>query len=271
MSEPPRRWREHGLAPRLITIAVGAPALIALLWAGGWWLVAAVCVLAAVAAQEFRRLVDAVGYRSSPVLLAGALAFPVLAGVGRWDAAGPVVVAVVLAAAACGLTASRREGAPSGVAVDTLGALYVGALFAHLILMRAEIGLAAVLSVLGIIWANDIAAYLVGGTLGRRKLAPAISPGKSVEGFVGGLAAAVVVAMAAGAWQGWPVGLLGLIGLAVALAGAVGDLSKSTMKRAAGVKDSGAALPGHGGVLDRFDAVLFGVPAGYYLWRWLIV
>src|SRR3990172_3622790 len=179
-------------------------------------------------------------------------------------------VAVVIFAATVSLTASRRAGAPGNAAVDTLGALYVGALFAHVVLLRADAGFAVTMTMLGIIWANDIAAYLVGVTLGRRKLAPAISPRKSVEGFIGGLSAAVVVAVAVAAWQRWPAAPWGVIGLCVALVGVAGDLSKSTMKRAAGVKDSGAIIPGHGGVLDRFDAVLFGVPVGYYLWRWLL-
>lgn len=270
MAEPPRRWRERGLLPRIVTIAVGAPALIATVWIGEGLLLAVVLVLSAVGAMEFQRLAVAVGYRPSPVLLAGALVFPALAATNRWEASGAMMVALVMAAAAFALTPARRAGAPGGAAVDTLGALYVGALFAHVILLRAQAGFGPAVAVLGIIWANDIAAYLVGVRWGHRRLAPAISPGKSVEGFVGGLVAAVGVAVAVAAWQGWPVVPAGVVGLCVALAGVVGDLSKSTFKRAAGVKDSGGLLPGHGGVLDRFDAVLFGVPVGYYMWRWLV-
>ena len=278
MAEPPRaagpsprlHGRERGLLPRVATIAVGAPVLIAIVAAGELWLLVAVLALVAVGALEFQRLAAAVGYRPSPVLVAGALIFPPLAAFDRWDASGLATVAVVIFAATVSLTASRRAGAPGNAAVDTLGALYVGALFAHVVLLRADAGFAVTMTMLGIIWANDIAAYLVGVTLGRRKLAPAISPGKSVEGFIGGLSAAAVVAVAVAAWQRWPAAPWGVIGLCVALVGVAGDLSKSTMKRAAGVKDSGAIIPGHGGVLDRFDAVLFGVPVGYYLWRWLL-
>jgi len=264
------RASERGLLPRVATIAVGAPTLIAIVWLGSGPLLVVVLTLVAVGALEFQRLGAAVGYRPSPVLVVGALVFPVLAAVDRWDASSLATVGVVIAAATVSLTASRRAGAPGNAAVDTLGALYVGALFAHVVLLRAEAGFTVTMTMLGIIWANDIAAYLVGVTLGRRNLAPAISPGKSVEGFIGGLSAAVVVAVAVAAWQHWPAALWGVIGLCVALVGVAGDLSKSTMKRAAGVKDSGAIIPGHGGVLDRFDAVLFGVPVGYYLWRWLL-
>ncbi len=266
----PPQGKARDLLPRIATIAVGAPLLIAALWIGSLPLLMVVLVLVAIGATEFQHLAEAVGARPSGVLVGGALAFPVLAAVDRWDASGPAAVIVAMAAAASSLTPSRRVGAPGAAAVDTLGALYVGALFAHLVLLRAEAGFAVSMTILGIIWANDIAAYGVGVTLGRRKLAPAISPGKSVEGLVGGLVAAGVVAVAAAFWQGWSAAGWGIVGLCVAGAGVVGDLSKSTMKRAAGVKDSGALLPGHGGVLDRFDAVLFGVPIGYYLWRWLL-
>jgi len=262
--------RPRDLLPRIGTIVVGAPLLIGALWVGRGPLLVVVLVLVAIGAMEFQRLAGAVGYHPSWVLPVGALTFPLLAATDRWGAAGPAAVVVAIAASAASLAASRRAGAPGAAAVDTFGALYVGALFAHVVLLRAEAGFAVAMAMLGIIWANDIAAYLVGVSVGRRRLAPAISPGKSVEGFVGGLAAAVLIAAAAAAWRGWPVAGWGGLGLCVAGAGVVGDLSKSTMKRAAGVKDSGALLPGHGGVLDRFDAVLFGVPIGYYLWRWLL-
>jgi phosphatidate cytidylyltransferase len=167
------------------------------------------------------------------------------------------------------LTEARRAGSPGGAAVDTLGALYLGALFAHVILLREAAGFAVTMAVLATIWVNDSMAFLVGRTWGRRKLAPAISPGKSVEGFLGGVAAGLIVAVAIASWQQWPVPAFGALAGLVMLAGVAGDLWKSTIKRAAGVKDSGSILPGHGGIIDRFDAVLFGVPVAYYLWMWL--
>lgn len=262
-------WRAQSLLPRIATILIGAPILIATLWAGDGYLLAVVLVLAAVGALEFARLAALAGHHPSIVLTVGAVVFPLLAGLNRWTLFPAATAGLVVVAAAAALTADRRTGAPGAVAVDVLGALFVGALFAHLILLRAETGFAPVLTVVGVIWANDMAAYLVGVRFGRRKLAPAISPGKTVEGFVGGLVMALVVAAAAALWMQWPLSRTVFIGLSIALAGVIGDLSKSTIKRAAGVKDSGGILPGHGGVIDRFDAVLFGVPVGYYLWRWL--
>jgi phosphatidate cytidylyltransferase len=255
---------------RAATVAVGAPLLVLILWWGGGALLAVVLCLVALGAREFQRLASSLGYRTSPVLVGGALVFPALAAWHRWELAGPAVVAVVLASAASTLTATRRSGAPGGAAVDTLGALYLGVLFAHLILLRETAGFALTVTLVTVIWVSDAMAFLVGRRWGRHRLAPAVSPGKSVEGFAAGLASGIVVAVGAALWQAWPAGRFGALAAVAVLAGVLGDLWKSSIKRAAGVKDSGSLLPGHGGILDRFDAILFGVPVGYYAWRWLM-
>lgn len=262
--------RDRALARRVATACVGAPVLIAAIWFGGWALLAVVLLLSAVGAVEFRRLAASAGYRISVLVLAGTLLFPLLAAAGRWTDSGALAAGLVLASAAASLVSANRGAAPRHAAATGLGVFYVGALFAHLILMRDALGPVVALAVVGLIWANDTTAYFAGRAWGRRKLAPSISPGKTVEGFLVGIAAAVVAAAALAFLMDWPVGSLTGIGLGVALAAVAGDLWESALKRRAGVKDSGALLPGHGGVLDRFDAVLFGVPAGYYLWRWLL-
>ncbi len=115
-----------------------------------------------------------------------------------------------------------------------------------------------------VVWANDVFAYLVGVALGRHKMAPRVSPHKSWEGFAGGIVGATVVAAAVGRfWAGGSVWLWALFGVVVALAAVMGDLTESRVKRAAGVKDSGRMLPGHGGLLDRFDATLGAVPVAF--------
>lgn len=262
--------KDRMLARRVATAGVGAPVLIAAIWFGGWALLAVVLLLSAAGAVEFHRLATSAGYRVSVVVLAGTLLFPLLAAAGRWTDAGALAAGLVLAAAAASLVSPHRVAAPRHAAATALGVFYVGALFAHLILLRDALGPAVTLAVVGLIWANDTAAYFAGGAWGRRKLAPSISPGKSVEGFLAGIAAAVGTAAVLAFRMDWPLGSLAGIGLGVALAAVAGDLWESGLKRRAGVKDSGALLPGHGGVLDRFDAVLFGVPAGYYLWSWLL-
>jgi phosphatidate cytidylyltransferase len=128
-------------------------------------------------------------------------------------------------------------------------------------------GLGLLLTVILVTWLNDTCAYLVGRAVGRRKLAPAVSPKKTVEGALGGIGGAVLTAIAAEAifGLGLSVGAAALFGLGLALVGQVGDLAESLIKRQAGVKDSGTLIPGHGGVLDRIDAMLFALTTGWLL------
>lgn len=122
-------------------------------------------------------------------------------------------------------------------------------------------GLALVLTVVLAVWLCDTAAYLAGSAVGRNNLAPHISPGKTIEGSITGLVAAILtgavafIAFGAGTWHFGAV-----LGAAVGVSGQIGDLAESLMKRQAGVKDSGTLIPGHGGVLDRIDALLFALP-----------
>ncbi|MDR7417972.1 MAG: phosphatidate cytidylyltransferase [Armatimonadota bacterium] len=263
------RWTAAALARRSLTVAVGAPLFIGAVWLGGWLFAAVVAVLAAAGALEFRQIARAAGLQPSRLAVVGAPAFPALAAAGRWDLTDALLPLIAVAAGALALRGDRRSHALPNAAADLLGAVYVGALLAYLTRLRGDLGLTVTLIVLATIWANDIAAYFAGVMWGRHKLAPAISPGKSVEGVIAGLAAAVAVAVGAGLRLSWPLPVAALIGLIVALAAVTGDLWESALKRSAGLKDSGGLLPGHGGVLDRFDAVLFGAPVGYYLVRWL--
>jgi phosphatidate cytidylyltransferase len=115
-------------------------------------------------------------------------------------------------------------------------------------------------------WAGDAGAYYTGRSLGRRQLAPVISPNKTVEGLLGGLILAVAAALVARAWflPSFSVADCVAIGLLLTMAGALGDLTESVLKRSAGVKDSGTVIPAHGGMLDRLDSLLFAAPAFYY-------
>ena len=131
---------------------------------------------------------------------------------------------------------------------------------------------------LALTWGTDIAAYFVGRAFGKRKLMPSVSPGKTVAGAIGGLVAAVLIALA---WERLvlrPVAQLGmrpwntiLFGAVVSVAAQVGDLAESLLKREAGVKDSSHLIPGHGGVLDRFDSLLFVLPVAYLLLGWMLI
>lgn len=153
------------------------------------------------------------------------------------------------------------------IAFTLLGVFYIGWLLSYLVLLRLLIdGPHYVFYIFGVIWLGDAAALVFGMLFGRQKLAPTLSPRKTIEGAVGGMLGSLCGATVAGRW------LLGnftltqclVVGFLLAVLGQLGDLSESLLKRSAGVKDSGILIPGHGGILDKVDGILFGAPALYY-------
>ena len=159
------------------------------------------------------------------------------------------------------------EGATREIGLRVFGFLYAGLLFSHFVLIRELTGGQWwILFTFVVVWANDTFAYYGGRRFGRRKLAPMISPGKTVEGAVCGLIGGSVGAILYVWFFNMAIGLPAAIGIALAagVAGILGDLAESILKRDAGVKDSGSLIPGHGGLLDRVDSLLFAVPVVYY-------
>lgn len=201
--------------------------------------------------------------------LSFALLFPVAAYL-RGLVACALLLLVLLLASACWFVFSPRANV-ADVAVTTFGPVYTSLAFSSVVVLRKiDPGLDGALLTLGMmlsIWANDAFAYLVGSAIGSHKLAPKISPNKSVEGFVGGLVGSVLVWVLLGSFlfEGVPVPLAVLFGLVVGVVSVVGDLFESRLKRGAGVKDSGNIIPGHGGLLDRSDSLLFGGMATLFL------
>ena len=152
------------------------------------------------------------------------------------------------------------------------GIIYIPVMLGFLILIREnQSGAIWIFLLLAVIFAGDTSAYYVGSYLGRHKLSPAISPGKTIEGAIGGLAANLVVGAIGKSFflPGLPWGLSLLFFLAVGIAGQLGDLFESEMKRSSNIKDSSNILPGHGGVLDRIDALLFASPVAYFFIRYV--
>ncbi len=163
----------------------------------------------------------------------------------------------------------RKPGsALLNVSAALLGVLYTGWLFGrHLILLRQmPDGRHLLFLLMGIAWSGDIGAYFIGMYFGKHKVIPAVSPGKSVEGYVAGIAFACITALALHYWLLSDIKLVHIIILAVGLTiiGQIGDLAESLLKRGANVKDSGRLMPGHGGILDRCDSMIFITPALYY-------
>ena len=201
--------------------------------------------------------------------LAAALLFPLAAYANGLLALTLVIFMLLMACAAWYVFTPRANIAD--VAVTVLGPLYTSLAFSSIVLIRMyDDGLPGALLALGVmfsIWGNDAMAYFVGSALGRHKLAPRISPNKSVEGFVGGILGSVIVWVLVSLFlvPKLDLGLAAACGLVVGFAGVIGDLFESRLKRGVGVKDSGNLIPGHGGLLDRSDSMLFGGMAAFFL------
>ena len=252
---------------RLLVTIVGVPVVLYLVYLGEWWIFGLAAFAALVALHEL--YVMARGLR--PLVLAGyagALATLVGAHLGgpEWMVGG-FMLTLVLAFMLYGI-AETRQTATVTMSATVLGVAWIALGLGHLLLLRdlPEFGRLAVFTVLLAVFADDTAAYLVGRLLGRHKLAPALSPGKTWEGFVAGTAAAIAVAFFALYGEDFltiPESIAR--GVAIARAGAAGDLFESALKRDLQVKDSGQLLGGHGGMLDRIDSLLFAAVAAFYV------
>ena len=220
--------------------------------------------------SEFFRICRMGGRMPNEVIgLAAAVLFPP-AALASGLLACALVIFVMLMACACWYVFTPRASV-ADVAVTAFGPLYTSLAFSSVVLIRKfDPGLTGALVTLAVmlsVWANDAFAYFVGSALGRHKLAPRISPSKSVEGFVGGIVGSVIVwvVLAVFVVGDMSVAMAVLCGLVVGVAGVIGDLFESRLKRGVGVKDSGNVLPGHGGLLDRSDSMLFGSMAAFFL------
>ena len=257
------------LVSRVLVALVGVPVVLLIVWAGGWWLFALAGVAAVLALHEYSLMIRTL----RPVILAaytGALLSLLGAQLGGldWTAAG--FLSTMVLAFLLHWIATTRQSATVAIAATVLGAGWVGLCLAHLVLLR-EIphdGKLATFTVLIAVWAGDIGAFFAGRLIGRHKLAPALSPGKSWEGFLFGTATTIFVAFVALYKEDYlsiPQSIL--LGAVIAVAAPLGDLFESALKRDMQVKDSGRLLAAHGGVLDRIDSLLFAAVASYYLLR----
>jgi phosphatidate cytidylyltransferase len=240
--------------------------VLGLVWLGGWWLWALGAVAGLIALHEFygmartlRPLVPA-GYAGLLLLLLGAQI-----GGTVWMLGG-FLTTHALAFLLKGISETRQSLTVS-VATTVAGAAWVGFGIAYVLLLRGlpDHGRLAVFTVLLAVFAADTLAYAVGRVVGRHKMAPVLSPGKTWEGLAASTIAAALVPFFALYHQDFlTVGESLLLGAAIALAAPIGDLFESALKRDFGVKDSGRLLAGHGGMLDRLDAHLFAAVAAYY-------
>jgi phosphatidate cytidylyltransferase len=268
---------------RVAVAAVGIPIAVGAVYAGGWLLGGFLAIFAALGALELFRMAELRGAVPFAGLgAAAAMGFVLLATarathVSVWTSSWSVLVLLALGSLVGAIWLRGVEGNPLLVVSATVfGAVYTGGLLSYGMLLRhlpgiesAWHGTALVFAPVLLTWASDTSAYFAGRRWGRRKLIPKVSPGKTVEGSVGAVVGTILVA----ALYSWVLGQFGtyrldlgsavVFGLGISVAAQVGDLAESLLKRDAKVKDSGALFPGHGGVLDRVDSLLFTLPLAY--------
>jgi phosphatidate cytidylyltransferase len=274
LASPPIAGPSVALIKRAATAVVGIPIFV-------WIVVAAprlvfvllVVGLSGVAAWELLRMFERAGRRAysrvgvtGAVLVTASFALPGPARVSAFALA--LAVAAVLSVPVW----AGDDHAIEPLAATTLAIVYVGWLLGHGLAFEAlPDGAPLVLFLVGTTWAGESAAYAVGSLVGRRQLAPAVSPRKTVEGALGQLVFSTAVAAALGAWllPQWSVSTAVVAGAMLGIVGQIGDLVESVLKRSLGAKDTGALIPGHGGVLDRLDGLMFNAPALFYYASWV--
>lgn len=248
------------MVTRIITAIVGIPLFLGALFLGGFYLQALVALLVFFGLIEFGRLISPVYW---DFLFISGLSYLTISYSSSNSTYLFLWLVVLLLYFLIRSAFSTQK--PLAAAANLLGVFYVPVLYSFIWLVRMEYGFSMTLFALIITWLTDTGAYFVGSAWGKHRLAPRISPKKSWEGAAGGVLTALVGGVAFGLITSNSVAPLVLLSVILSAVGQIGDLAESAMKREAGVKDSGAILPGHGGILDRFDSLVFVLPTLYLL------
>ena len=278
---------KSSLGQRLLSAAILLPLIIVLVWWSVWSVAVAVAVATVIGLIELYGAFRQGGYRPRALVGIGsalaiilAIALQPLASV---DLLLPVVTCAIVAGLVTELVYHNQPGSLPSWGLTLAGAFYLSWLLGHFILLRSldapalrdtafkqfgmQPGVAWIYCTCAITWIQDTAAYFVGRRFGRRKLAPILSPKKTWEGAAGGMIGSILTGVVCVLLLGLPITLLegALLGLVGGVVGPLGDLSESLIKRQVGLKDAGNLIPGHGGILDRADSLLFTAPIFYYL------
>ncbi len=263
----PKDGRFNTLGVRVAVAAAGIPLMAGAAWLGGWWLFALVLSLSLLGYREFARLADPDG-RLAPWLW-GTAGVPLVILFFQLPGFPPALAALwLLMLLSLCLVPGFRDPVKAA-SMSFLGLAYVPFLLGHIILIRGcdpAKGFWLLMWTMALVWICDTGAYVTGMLFGKHKLAPSVSPNKTIEGLLGGAVVTVAAGVGLDAW--WRLGFgpwqAMVVALLATVSGTLGDLVESKLKRAAGAKDSGSLLPGHGGVLDRFDSMMFAVPVVYW-------
>ena len=265
---------------RTFTAIVGVTAAFFLIRSGGLIFAAAVLLLAIIGWYEFRVMMLSKGYKVYYLTSGTAVALlNIVPAFGFKDTLVPILTAAIISIMLEGLYYHKRGNWAPEVALSSFSVLYVGLLFSHFTMLREVSSSAVTVNGIGNMplgeaflwlvlfgtWASDTFAYIFGCAFGKRPLCQPVSPKKSIEGAVAGFIGCIIVVMYLGVYLlAFDILKTFILSMIIAIFAPLGDLVESLLKRSFGVKDSGKVFPGHGGVLDRFDSVLFAIPITYY-------
>jgi phosphatidate cytidylyltransferase len=250
----PRSARFGDLGLRVVSGLVLAAIAFANVWAGGAWATAFLSLALVLMLWEYHRMVTGDGRTFAPSLVVSAVAGTVALGATAGWSAGHGLVC--LAAGAFVVALAARRWAPW----MTAGFLYMTLAMGALLVLRAkDEGVWLILWMVLVVVATDVGAYFVGRAVGGAKLWPAVSPGKTRSGAVGGVAAAALTGIVFAITMDWHPIRIGILSVGISVCAQAGDLLESAVKRRFGVKDASALIPGHGGVMDRLDGIMGGV------------
>ena len=262
---------------RWVTGLVAVPILIFIVYQGGLVFVALISIVSVIALWEYFRIISNTTTATHPVMTGlgfiSAVCIILAAHYSKLDLCLAALALNLIGVGILSLIQYKHNPDILGtIRFQLQGMLYIPLLLMFLVLIRdLPDGMKWIFFILSVVFAGDTGAFYVGSNLGRHKLCPAVSPGKTIEGAVGGLAANIAV----GALIKWlffdslPWGTALVFFLSIGAIGQVGDLFESEMKRSSNIKDSGTILPGHGGILDRIDALLFVAPVAYLFIRYI--
>ncbi len=274
-----RQWR-RSLLLRVLAAIVGIPIILLLIWAGGWVIFGGLAVIIGLASYEMHRMLTGEGKHPLSLLSLGASLVFLLAAIlpSAWRPSlieGAISILLLLTFTWLLLVRKTLDGALVDWALTLAVPLYIGWPLSFFMLLRGkQFGFApgfwwVLVALLGC-WAFDTAAFFTGKYLGRHKLATRVSPSKTWEGVIGGIVGGVIATLVPAWFLHLPFYHAIILGILISVAGQVGDLAESLIKRQTHVKDSGNIIPGHGGMLDRVDSQLFSVIVVYLYASWVL-
>ncbi len=275
--------KPQSVAKRVLASAIFLPCLFVIAKRGGYYYVGLIDIMILIGLWEFYRMMEAKGlrpYKTMGILSGIVLSWYVFFQQGVY--ANLLLSIIFIGTMTLELARKEKGLAVYHISVTVFGVFYVAWLGSHLILLRElphlkrldySMGFSFVIVAFALTWCYDTGAYFIGSWFGKRQLLPSISPGKTLEGAIGGIALSVVGILIVRRFLAPYLSLVQAIGLAffASVVGQLGDLAESMIKRDVKIKDASTTIPGHGGVLDRFDSLLFTAPLLYYLLKYVIL